>query len=109
MRNQQPAAAALEIAASTLIRDPTVGPIGSSETARPTITNSGLPGGCGRPKVYAAAMYSLVSHIAVDGASVRRYSPSTHAATIPAARYGGRSPRESLRSASSPQCQINSG
>ncbi len=72
IRNQQPAAAALAIAASTLIRDATDAAIGSTENARPTITKSGFPGGCGSPNVYAAAMYSLVSHIAVDGASVRR-------------------------------------
>ena len=71
-RNQQPAAAALAMAASTLIRDATDGAIGRRENARPTMTNSGFPGGCGNPNVYAAAMYSLVSHMAVEGASVRR-------------------------------------
>src|SRR5262249_32321243 len=69
-RNQRPAAAALEIAASTLTRAATLGAIGSSENTCPTITKNGFPGGCGSPNVYAAAMYSLVSHIAVDGAIV---------------------------------------
>lgn len=65
-----PAAAALERAASTLIRAATVDAIGNNEKTRPMITKNGLPGGCGSPKVYAAAMYSLVSHIAVEGAMV---------------------------------------
>ena len=34
----------------------------------------------------AAAMYSLVSHIAVDGASVRRYSVKIAAPAIAAAK-----------------------
>src|SRR6185295_1277210 len=33
-------------------------------------TNSGLPGGCGMPSEYAAAMYSEVSQNCVVGASV---------------------------------------
>ena len=45
-------------------------PSGSMENTRPIRTKNGLPGGCGRPTTYAAAMYSLVSHIAVDGPSV---------------------------------------
>src|SRR5688572_22420068 len=63
-RNHTAAATALEIAASTLMRMATLGAIGRIEKNRPTMTNSGLPGGCGMPKVYAAAMYSLASHIA---------------------------------------------
>ena len=55
-----------------LMRWATVGAIGRSDTTRPSNTNNGLPGGCGIPRTYAAAMYSLVSHIAVDGASVIR-------------------------------------
>ena len=62
-----PADTALQIAARMLMRMATVGAIGRIEKTRPRMTNSGLPGGCGRPSVYAAAMYSLVSHIAVDG------------------------------------------
>ena len=53
-------------------------------------TKSGLPGGCGMPSVYAAVMYSLVSHIAVVGASVRRYSTRTSAPASAAAPYEGR-------------------
>src|SRR4051812_40398404 len=85
-RNQRPAAAALHTAARMLIRAATDDAIGSSENTRPTMTKNGLPGGCGKPKVYAAAMYSLVSHIAVDGAIVRRYSTSTNSDITPAAR-----------------------
>ena len=67
-----PAAAALQTAASTLIRAATVAAMGRNENTCPTMTKNGLPGGCGSPNVYAAAMYSLVSHIAVDGAMVSR-------------------------------------
>ena len=38
-------------------------------------------------------MYSLVSHIAVDGASVMRYNTSTRNDTTPPARYDGRKSR----------------
>ena len=61
---------ALHTAASTLMRIAMVGAMGSTENTRPISTKNGLPGGWGSPSVYAAAMYSLVSHIAVDGASV---------------------------------------
>ena len=44
--------------------------IGSTANVRPSSTKKGFPGGCGRPNTYAAEMYSLVSHIAVEGASV---------------------------------------
>ena len=67
-----PADTALQIAARMLIRTATLDAIGRIENTRPMMTNSGLPGGWGSPSVYAAAMYSLVSHIAVDGASVTR-------------------------------------
>ena len=53
------------------MRIATVEAIGRIAKTRPMRTKNGFPGGCGRPSVYAAAMYSLVSHIAVDGASVR--------------------------------------
>ena len=66
-----------------------LGAIGRSEKTRPISTKNGLPGGCGSPRVYAAAMYSLVSHIAVDGASVTRYRMKTPSAVRPAARYDG--------------------
>jgi hypothetical protein len=51
-------------------RAATDGAIGSSEKNFPISTKNGFPGGCGIPRMYAAAMYSLVSHMAVDGASV---------------------------------------
>ena len=72
MRNHIPADAALQIAARMLMRTATVVAIGRIENTRPMMTKSGLPGGWGSPSVYAAAMYSLVSHIAVDGESVIR-------------------------------------
>src|ERR1043165_4841668 len=72
MRNHMPADTALQMAARMLIRTATDDAMGRIENTRPTMTNSGFPGGWGRPKVYAAAMYSLVSHIAVDGANVTR-------------------------------------
>ena len=81
-----PADAALQIAARMLIRTATVDAIGRIENVRPRITNSGLPGGWGRPNVYAAAMYSLVSHIAVEGDRVIRYSTSAPSETASAAR-----------------------
>jgi hypothetical protein len=63
--------------------------MGSIAKKRPSKTKKGFPGGCGRPKVYAAAMYSLVSHIAVDGESVSRYNTKTSPDAIAAARYEG--------------------
>ena len=72
-RNHIAAEKALASAASRLILTATLKPpSGSSANVRPRMTKSGLPGGCGRPKTYAAAMYSLVSHIAVLGARVRQ-------------------------------------
>ncbi len=67
-----PALTALESAASRLMRIATEGAMGSTANTRPMSTKNGLPGGCGSPRVYAAAMYSLVSHIAVSGESVMR-------------------------------------
>ena len=72
LKGHIPAETALHTAARMLMRTATDDAIGRIENTRPTMTNSGLPGGCGIPSVYAAAMYSLVSHIAVDGASVSR-------------------------------------
>ena len=69
-RNHMPAATALESAARMFTRAAMLGAIGSKVNTRPRSTNIGLPGGCGMPSVYAAAMYSLVSHIAVSGDSV---------------------------------------
>src|SRR5438034_72035 len=72
IRNHMPAETALQIAARMLIRIATLDAMGKIEKTRPRMTNSGLPGGWGMPRVYAAAIYSLVSHIAVDGDSERR-------------------------------------
>src|SRR5688500_8029259 len=85
IRNQAPADIALVTAARMLTRVAISEAIGSSVKTRPSRTKNGLPGGCGMPSVYAAAMYSLVSHIAVDGASVIRYSRKTSAEAIAAA------------------------
>src|SRR5690349_19286756 len=90
IRNHIAADPALHTAASTLIRIATLGAMGRIEKTRPIRTNSGLPGGWGRPRVYAAEMYSLVSHIAVEGDSVKRYRMKTASAAMPAARYDGR-------------------
>src|SRR5215204_3690731 len=91
MRNHIPALTALHTAASTFTRKATVGPnSGLIANTRPSNTKNGLPGGCGSPNVYAAAMYSLVSHIAVEGARVSRYRTSTASEAIAAARYDGR-------------------
>src|SRR3954468_1788251 len=86
IRNHMPADTALQMAASTLMRTATLFAMGSTEKTRPIRTNSGFPGGCGRPRVYAAVMYSLVSHIAVEGASVRTYNTNTAAEVMAAAR-----------------------
>jgi hypothetical protein len=51
MRNHIPAETALQIAASRLMRSATVGAIGRMANTRPISTNSGLPGGCGSPRV----------------------------------------------------------
>src|SRR5262249_18004558 len=89
-RNHMPADAALQIAARMLIRTATVDASGRIENVRPRMTNSGFPGGWGSPNVYAAAMYSLVSHIAVEGDRVTRYRISAPSDTPSAARYEGR-------------------
>src|SRR5688572_21514335 len=72
MRNHIAADTALESAARTFNRGATSGAMGITANTRPISTNSGLPGGWGSPNVYAAVIYSLASHIAVDGASVTR-------------------------------------
>src|ERR1017187_9427320 len=90
IRNHDPAATELDNAARTFTRIAIVGAIGSSVKTRPSSTKNGFPGGCGMPSVYAAAMYSLVSHIAVSGESVRTYNASTSPELIAAAAYEGR-------------------
>ena len=52
------------------MRIATLGAMGRIENTRPSSTKSGLPGGCGMPSTFAAAMYSEVSQNAVVGASV---------------------------------------
>src|SRR5437764_5442162 len=81
MRNHMPAETALQIAARMLILTATELAIGRIENTRPMMTKSGYPEGWGMPSVYAAAMYSLVSHMAVDGASVIRYNTSVTSET----------------------------
>ena len=90
MRNHMPAETALETAARMLTRAAIVPAIGISVKNFPIRTKNGFPGGWGRPRMYAAAMYSLVSHMAVDGARVTIYRMSTSTAAMPAARYDGR-------------------
>src|SRR5690348_1715978 len=90
IRNHIPADTALHSAARMLMRSATFGAIGRIEKKRPRMTKNGFPGGCGSPMMYAEAMYSLVSHIAVDGDSVTMYSRKTTAPAMAAARYDGR-------------------
>ena len=72
-RNHIAAAPALQSAARMLIRAAGLVPgMGRMANTRPMSTKNGLPGGCGSPSTYAAARYSLVSHIAVFGARVTR-------------------------------------
>src|SRR5579862_1410454 len=82
IRNHMPAEAALHAAARRLMREAKFGAIGNIPIVWPRITKNGLPGGWGMPRTYAAAMYSLVSHIAVDGASVSTYKPNTSTAAM---------------------------
>ena len=65
-----PAESALHSAARRLMRCAYSGAIGSRPKVCPMRTKSGFPGGCGSPRTFTAAMYSLASHIAVVGASV---------------------------------------
>src|SRR6267378_5568678 len=90
-RNQHPAAIALVTAASRLIRMAYPAASGSRPHTWAISTNRGLPGGCGMPSAYAAAMYSDVSQNWVVGASVNTYRTRAPRDTSPAQRYGGRS------------------
>src|SRR6185437_2816461 len=87
--NHEPAATALHRAARMLSRAAYDTGIGINPKACAIMTNSGLPGGCGSPRTLAAAMYSLVSHIAVVGDSVTRYKTNTHSAASAPQAYGG--------------------
>ena len=86
IRNQNDAEIALDTAASTLIFIATEPGIGRIAKTRPINTKNGLPGGCGMPSTNAAAMYSLVSHMDVVGASVSMYRTKTARPAIAAAR-----------------------
>src|SRR5204863_8383701 len=86
-----PAAIALVAAASRLMRMAYPPASGSSHHVWDISTNSGLPGGCGMPSTYAAAMYSDLSQNCAVGASVSTYNTRAPRATRPAQRYGGRS------------------
>src|SRR6266446_10486076 len=90
-RNQHAAAIALVTAASRLIRMAYPAASGSRPHTWAISTNRGLPGGCGMPSTYAAAMYSDVSQNCVVGASVSTYNTRAPRTTRPAQRYGGRS------------------
>src|SRR5918995_5040860 len=72
IRNQTPADTAAHVAASMFTQNAGFMP-GMMEKTRPIKTKNGFPGGWGSPTTYAAAMYSLVSHIAVEGPSVMMY------------------------------------
>src|SRR5256712_14052187 len=85
-RNQHPAAIALVTPASRLIRIAYPAASGNKPQAWAMSTDSGLPGGCGMPGTYAAAMYSDVSQNCVVGASVDTYSTRAPTATRPASR-----------------------
>ena len=72
-RNQKTVAAAEAVAASRLMRGAISSgthPVNRSH-AFPNMTKNGFPGGCGRPTMWAVAMYSEVSHQAVVGPRVR--------------------------------------
>ena len=85
-RNQHPAATALVTPASRLMRIAYPAASGSSPQTCAMIVNSGLPGGCGMPSTYAAAMYSDVSQNCVVGASVTPYRISAPRLTSVAMR-----------------------
>ena len=87
-RKKNPLAAAEVRAASRFTRTATDRPNGDSSTihTRASTTKSGFPGGCGIPRMYPVAMYSLVSQNAVVGASVTTYSRRIAAPATTAAR-----------------------
>ena len=87
-RKKNPPAAAEVKAASRFTRTATGSPSGDSRTIHTlaSTTKSGFPGGCGIPRMYPVAMYSLVSQNAVVGASVTTYRRKIAAAAMTAAR-----------------------
>src|SRR5690606_13056866 len=89
-RNQHPCASALIVALNRLMRTAGERPNGASSSshARASSTNSGLPGGCGMPTMWAVAIYSLVSQNHVVGLSVQAYSSQTPSIVSPAASHG---------------------
>jgi hypothetical protein len=54
-------------------------PPATSVHARPSATNSGVPGGCGMPIPYAAAMNSPASQKVTPGAIVLTYTAASTA------------------------------
>src|SRR5687768_12369446 len=88
-RNQNPAAPALASAARMLIFAANETGMGSVANAFPSSMKNGLPGGWGSPRTFTAAMYSPVSHIATEGASVIRYRTNTRVPAIAAGIYEG--------------------
>ena len=57
---------------------------------RPSDTYSGVPGGCGMPNPFAAAMNSPASQKVTPGAIVDRYTSASATPTAHAARRGVR-------------------
>jgi hypothetical protein len=90
-RNQKACAAALISVENRLTRTATESPVHPRSVSQVWArrTNSGFPGGCGIPRMCAVAMYSLVSQVAVVGASVAAYSANTAIPASAASRYGG--------------------
>src|SRR5260221_9301827 len=91
IRNQHPADTALVAAANRLMRCAYPAAQGIRPHTCAARTKNGLPGGCGMPSVYAAAMYSDVSQNCVVGARVTTYSTRAPTNTAAAIQYGGRS------------------
>ena len=67
-------------------------PMGTTYAQALTMSvKSGVPGGCGIPRIFEVAMNYPASQKVTVGASVQIYPASTTAKTPSAARYGGRS------------------
>ena len=68
-RNRNPAEPALNVAAMRFVFAAVVSPGISMSHTRPSITNTGVPGGCGIPRMWAVAMNSPASQNVTVGAS----------------------------------------
>src|ERR1051326_8205515 len=88
-RNQHPAPAEANSALIRLVRK-AYSPNGKSMPHTwPMRTKSGVPGGCGMPRVFIAAPNSPASQKVTEGARERRSPARTTAETTSAVRYGG--------------------